>query len=199
MNTYCRALLIIINIRTHYSIIMIPKITFLFLFSLFTLTTMAQTRPLPADSILSQAFAKARLENKKVFVIFHASWCGWCRKMDAAMNDTACKPFFDANYIVEHLTILESKDKKNLENPGAEELYKKHAPADSGIPYWMIYDTKGTVIADATMPDGSNAGCPASVQEVTHLINTLKRSSNIDEKTSSAIFERFRKNEPVKR
>lgn len=160
---------------------------------------MAQTRPLPADTILSKAFSKARLENKKVFVIFHASWCGWCRKMDAAMNDAACKPFFDANYIVEHLTILESKDKKSLENPGAEELYKKHAPADSGIPYWMIYDAKGTVIADATMPNGSNAGCPASVQEVTHFINTLRRSSNMDEKTSSAIFERFRKNEPVKK
>jgi hypothetical protein len=48
------------------------------------------------------------------------------------------------------------------------------------------------------MPDGSNAGCPATADEVTHLINTLKRSSSIDEKTSKAIFERFRRNEPVK-
>ncbi|HTG54955.1 MAG TPA: thioredoxin family protein, partial [Niabella sp.] len=66
---------------------------------------MAQQTPLPADSILSRALSKAKAEKKNVFVIFHASWCGWCRKMDAAMNDAACKPFFDANYVVEHLTI----------------------------------------------------------------------------------------------
>lgn len=177
---------------------MIRKIIWLFLFTGITLASTAQTSPLPADSILSKAFKKAKIENKKVFVIFHASWCGWCRKMDAAMNDPACKPFFDAHYVTEHLTILESKDKKNLENPGAEELYKKHAPADSGIPFWIIYDAKGTVVADAKMPDGSNAGCPATIKEVEHLISTLKRSSNINEETSKAIFERFRKNESVK-
>ena len=179
---------------------MLHKLTVLlvFTFTVFTVRSMAQQTPLPADSILSRALSKAKAEKKNVFVIFHASWCGWCRKMDAAMNDPACKPFFDANYVVEHLTILESKDKKNLENPGAEALFKKYAPADSGIPFWLIYDAQGMLIADAKMPDGSNAGCPATVNEVAHLIQTLKRSSSIDEKTSKAIFERFRRNEPVK-
>ena len=177
---------------------MIPKFALLLLFTGFTMVSMAQISPLPVDTILSRAFHKAKAENKNVFIIFHASWCGWCRKMDAAMSDPACKPFFDANYVVEHLTILESKDKKHLENPGAEALFKKYAPADSGIPFWLIYDAKGTLIADAKMPDGSNAGCPATTNEVTHLINTLQRSSSIDEKTGKAIFERFRRNEPVK-
>ncbi len=170
----------------------------LLLFTGFAIGSKAQASSLPADSILQKAFNKARLERKKVFIIFHASWCGWCRKMDAAMNDPACKPFFDANYVVEHLTILESKDKKHLENPGAEALFKKYAPADSGIPFWLIYDAKGAVIADAGMPDGNNAGCPATVDEVTHLISTLKASSSIDEKTGKAIFERFRRNELIK-
>jgi len=177
---------------------MIHKLTLLLLFTAVTAVSIAQKEPLPADSVLSRALSKAKAEKKNVFIIFHASWCGWCKKMDVAMSDPACKPFFDANYVVEHLTILESKDKKNLENPGAEALFKKHAPADSGIPFWLIYDAEGRLIADAKMPDGSNAGCPATADEVTHLINTLKRSSSIDEKTSKAIFERFRRNEPVK-
>lgn len=177
---------------------MIPKLALLFLFTGFTLVVSAQSPPLSADTLLSKAFSKAKAEKKNVFIIFHASWCGWCRKMDAAMSDPACKPFFDANYVVEHLTILESKDKKQLENPGAEALFKKYAPADSGIPFWLIYDASGALIADAKMPDGSNAGCPATADEVAHLVNTLKSSSSIDEKTSKVIFERFRRNEPVK-
>jgi thioredoxin-related protein len=104
---------------------MIHKLTLLLLFTAFTAVSIAQKEPLPADSVLSRALSKAKAEQKNVFIIFHASWCGWCKKMDAAMSDPACKPFFDANYVVEHLTILESKDKKNLENPGAEALFKK--------------------------------------------------------------------------
>lgn len=177
---------------------MIRKNVLLILLTGFTLALFAQQAPPSADAILSKAFSKAKAEKKNVFIIFHASWCGWCRKMDAAMNDPACKPFFDANYVIAHLTILESKDKKNLENPGAEDLYKKYAPADSGIPFWIIYSAAGNVIADAKMPDGKNAGCPAAINEVDHLMNTLKRSSKIDEKTSIAVYDRFRKNEPVK-
>ncbi|WP_114792288.1 thioredoxin family protein [Niabella yanshanensis] len=177
---------------------MVPKLALLFLFTGFTMVVTAQSTPVSADTILARAFSKAKKEKKNVFIIFHASWCGWCRKMDAAMSDPACKPFFDANYIVEHLTILESKDKRQLENQGAEALFKKYAPADSGIPFWLIYDAKGTLIADAKMPDGSNAGCPATADEVAHLIHTLKRSSSIGEETSKAIFERFRRNESVK-
>jgi len=114
------------------------------------------------------------------------------------MNDAACKKFFNDNYVIEHLTILESEDKKELENPGAEELYKKYAPEHSGIPFWLVYDAKGGIIGDAVMPDGNNSGCPAAVPEVEHLIKVLKKSSKMDNKSEKAIFDRFRKNEPAR-
>ncbi len=179
---------------------MIKNLLCVLLLSSISVISFAQQTPPSADEVLKKAFATAKKEKKNVFLMFHASWCGWCRKMDTAMNDAVCKQFFQDNYVIEHLTILESDGKKNLENPGAEELYKKHAntPKSSGIPFWIVFDADGKVIADAKMPDGSNTGCPAAVEEVEHFISVLKKSSKIDEKTSKIIFDRFRKNEPVR-
>lgn len=179
---------------------MLKNILSLLLLAQISISLSAQNTPLSADEVLKKAFAKAKTEKKNVFVLFHASWCGWCRKMDTAMADSVCKPFFDKNYVIEHLTIQESDDKKNLENPGAEELYKKHAntPKSGGIPFWIVYDANGKVLGDAKMPDGNNSGCPAAAEEVEHFISVLKKSSKMDDKTSKAIFIRFRKNEPVR-
>lgn len=179
---------------------MIKNLFCVLLLSSISVISFAQQTPPSADDVLKKAFAKAKTEKKNVFLMFHASWCGWCRKMDTAMNDAVCKKFFQDNYVIEHLTILESDDKKNLENPGAEELYKKHAntPKSSGIPFWIVFDANGKVIADAKMPDGSNTGCPAAVNEVEYFITVLKKSSKLDEQTSKIIFDRFRKNEPVR-
>jgi thioredoxin-related protein len=58
-----------------------------------------------ADSVLKEACSKAANQQKKVMVIFHASWCGWCQKMDASLNDSSIKPFFDKNFVITHLTI----------------------------------------------------------------------------------------------
>ncbi len=179
---------------------MLKNIFSLLLLTTISVTTMAQATPPSADEVLKKAFAKAKVEKKNVFIMFHASWCGWCRKMDTAMNDPECKKFFQDNYVIEHLVIQESDDKKALENPGAEELYKKHAntPRSGGIPFWIVYDAKGNVIADAKMPNGDNSGCPAAKEEVDHFISVLKKSSKIDEKTTKIVFDRFRKNEPVR-
>src|ERR1700730_10298358 len=90
---------------------------FLFVFPLSGSTrAIAQQAPPSADNILKEAYQQAAKENKNVFIIFHASWCGWCHKMDSSMNDEKLKPFFDKNYIVVHLTVDESRDKKELEN-----------------------------------------------------------------------------------
>ena len=40
----------------------------------------AQEKPKSADEILKTTFEQAKLENKNVIIMFHASWCGWCKK-----------------------------------------------------------------------------------------------------------------------
>src|SRR6188472_3318713 len=97
------------------------KYFFFLLFSLLTTVVFAQQVP-SADQILKEARAQAAKENKNVMVIFHASWCGWCHKMDTSLNDASVKKFFDDNFVIRHLVVFESKGKENLENPGALEM-----------------------------------------------------------------------------
>jgi thioredoxin-related protein len=183
------------------------KITRLFpivlLLVLFASSAGAQTGATPppaAQTIIDGVCKKAVKENKKVLLIFHASWCGWCHKMDTALNDASCKPFFDKNYVIEHLTVQESPGKKNLENPGAEALLEKFNGKNQGIPYWVILDKDGKLLFDSQMRSagtegtGSNIGCPASEEEVKAFIKILQQTSSLTDAELKIIAERFAKN-----
>src|SRR6188474_3755397 len=90
----------------------------------------AQKAPLSAEEIMKEAFVSAKKQNKKVLVMFHASWCGWCHKMDTSLNDASVKKFFDDNFVIRHLVVAESDRKKNLENPGGQEMLEKYEGKD---------------------------------------------------------------------
>lgn len=167
------------------------------------LVNLAQAQaPQSADAIMSEAYAVAKAQNKKVFVMFHASWCGWCHKMDAAMNEPEMKKYFDDNFVIRHLVVMEPEAKKNLENPGGAEMMKKYYGDKSGIPYWLVFDANGNLLADSKMraegdgPEkGNNVGCPASEEEVAYFIGILKKTTNLKEAELTLISQRFRKNE----
>lgn len=163
----------------------------------FTLILNAQ--PPAATVVINKSKEEAAKENKKVFVIFHASWCGWCHKMDAAMNEPGLKSFFKNNYVVTHLTVLESKDKKHLENPGGEKLLAEYHGDQGGIPFWYIIDKNGKLLADSRLDNtdgtkGDNVGCPARPEEVSYFIKVLKNTSSLNDKQLAAIKARFLKN-----
>lgn len=160
-----------------------------------------QTTP-AADVVMKAAYEKAAKENKNVLVIFHASWCGWCHKMDASLNDSSCKQFFDDNYVIAHLVVNESKGKEQLENPGAEEFKTKYHGKDQGLPFWLIFDKKGKLLADSKMrqpgdgPEkGENSGCPAAENEVNFFLGLLKKTSHLTDAQLDIIGKRFRLNE----
>lgn len=166
-------------------------------------TSHAQRGPLSADEVLQQALQQASKEKKNVMIIFHASWCGWCHKMDNSINDVSCKKFFDDNYVIRHLVVDESRDKKDLENPGADELRAKYNGDNEGIPFWLIFDNDGNLLADSQLrpagagldAKGENVGCPAAEKEVDHFISVLKKTSHITASEEAAIKKRFRQNE----
>ncbi len=169
----------------------------LFLFAV-TIIAQQQKQTVPANEILDAAYKAATVENKKVLLIFHASWCGWCHKMDSSINNPSCKKFFTDNYIITHLVVHESEGKKQLENAGAHDVLKKYKAFESGIPFWVVLDKNGNLLYDSFIKnaDGSTTiiGCPASAKEITAFVKILKASSSLNDKELAVIMEVFRKN-----
>ncbi|MCK0132346.1 thioredoxin family protein [Flavobacteriaceae bacterium F08102] len=151
----------------------------------------SEAAPKSADAILKAASAKAAKENKNVFIIFHASWCGWCKKMDAKMADPAIKSYFDDNYVIDHLVVLEAPDKKNLENPGASELMAKYKANRSGIPFFLIFNPAGELLEDSFNSDMKNIGCPAQPEEIEEFARILKTTSKLKKNEIAEIAAKF--------
>ncbi|MCK5822001.1 MAG: thioredoxin family protein [Bacteroidales bacterium] len=176
-------------------LILLLAIPFLF----FQFTPIETDDPLPASKILKTAKKQARKEGKNVFIMWHASWCGWCHRMDKQMNDPEVKEFFDANYVIIHLVAKESKDNKHLENPGSDEMLAKYKGDKSGIPFWVILDKKGDLLADSFMrtvgedmePKLTNSGCPGHRNEVDHFIKVLKETSEMKDEDLAKIDKLF--------
>lgn len=166
----------------------------------------AQTTPPSADAVLKDAIKEAKAQKKKVFIMFHASWCGWCHKMDDAMNEPEMKPYFDKSFVIKHLTVMENKPElKKTENPGAAEMLKKYNSDGFGIPVWFIFDTDGKLLVDSHLrPEGVGMevkgkniiGCPAAKEEVDSFIKSLKLTTKLTDAELAKIAARFRKNDP---
>jgi thioredoxin-related protein len=167
-----------------------------------TATAQVANAPESAQAIMKEACVLAGQQGKQVIVIFHASWCGWCHKMENSINDPACKKFFDDHYVIRYMVVDESDDKKNLENPGANEMRNKYNGAGQGIPFWLVFDKDGKLLADSKMrkagegPEaGTNTGCPANADEVAFFMTILKKTTGATDGEMTGISERFRKNE----
>lgn len=185
------------NYKNHPAL---KNLALLFLAGLFTFSQLrAQETPLSADEVLQQAYQQAAKEKKNVFLMFHASWCGWCHRMDDAMNDSICKKLFTDNYVICHLVVKETGEKKKLENPGADALLAKYHGDKSGIPFWLIFDKQGNLLADSQIrPEGAgletagkNVGCPAQQEEIAHFLKVLKQTSSLNKKQLAVINSRF--------
>jgi thioredoxin-related protein len=176
------------------------KLIFLTFSLLFTGLVIGQTAPESSSQILDKAYKQAAEEKKNILVVFHASWCGWCKKFEASVNDSSCKAYFDRSYVIVYLDILETS-KKELENPGAINIFDQYGGKGGGVPYFLFFDKKGKLLADskfkpAVSPDAKpeNIGCPTTEEEIAAFVEKLKKTSKISEADIAAISERFKKN-----
>lgn len=174
------------------------KILFATLILILQITQIQAQSPAPAKEILSKALEQAKKEKKKVFLMYHASWCGWCKKMDKAIEDASCKAIFDKNFVIIHLTVQETEQNKKLENEGAAELLIQHNGANEGLPFWVFLDDKGKIIENAklrksgeSLDKGQNIGCPAAENEVEAFIEKLQLVGNFSKDDLTAIRKRF--------
>ena len=131
-----------------------------------------------ASAVLDAAVTRARTEHKNVLVHFGASWCTWCRHLDAMLEGPELGALFDDHYVITHLTIMESADSKALENPGALEVAEAAAGPISGVPFFMFLDGEGQAIATSiALPNGGNIGHPVTAEEIEAFIGLLEKTA----------------------
>lgn len=131
-----------------------------------------------AGEVLNAALAEARMDGKNVLVHFGASWCTWCKRLDALLEGPEFGGLFHDNYVIAHLTIMESADKKALENPGAQQMVDEAVSEIGGVPFYMFFDGDGNRIATSlAMPNGGNIGHPVQPDEIDAFVGLLAKTA----------------------
>lgn len=185
-NYYCKKtteeqkkqLNIFINSRISLGDFMLKKIIAIVLF--ISIPVFSQvSKPVPAEKILNTALAEAKADNKNVFVFYHASWCGWCRRLEKAITSDELKKIFENNFVITHIDVLERDEKvAELENPGGRATMKKYGGEKSGLPFYVFLDAKGNKIADSNvMPGNTNIGYPGAPEEINSFIGIIKKAA----------------------
>ncbi|WP_294201766.1 DUF255 domain-containing protein [Chryseobacterium sp. sg2396] len=146
-----------------------------------------------ADVILKKALTEAKAKNKNVLLMFHASWCKWCHTMENNMKLPETKPVFEKKFVTAYVDVQEMGDKKKLENPGGEELMNRYKGKDAGLPFWLILNAKGEVLADSFNDKKENLGCPSTAEEVDVFLAKLKKSSRMNDNELQAVRKAFLK------
>ena len=146
-------------------------------------TSFTQQKPKHADEILKSAISQANYYNKNVLVIFHSTWCGWCKKLIKVVNASEISSIFSNHFVVTYIDVRERGEMiKLVENPGGQQLMSKLGGANSGIPYYVFLDSKGNVMA-------SEDGYPRR-KGVPGFVARIKRSAkNIDNGSLNKIAE----------
>ena len=143
-----------------------------------------------AATLVSSAVREAKAEHKGVIVIFHASWCGWCKQLDKSMDVPAFKSVLSKDFVVLHVTVMEDKNHLADENPGGVDLMTKMGGANAGLPFFAALSSDGQVVADSKLiepgsPKPQNMGFPTEKIEIDHFLAMLKAAnpqvSNEDE------------------
>ena len=74
------------------------------------------------------------------------NWCGWCRALDAVMDEPEVKPFMDAHFVVVpvDVTSVEFKIDRN-----AAVLQRFGVTKVGGVPWLIVADADGKVVASS--------------------------------------------------
>ena len=121
----------------------------------------------PANELLSEGLAKAKKDEKRLFLVFGSPTCIWCKYLEKYHGDEQVKKVVDKYFVIVKVDIVA--------NPGGEELYKKYG-SDRGVPAWTVLAPDLKVVSDSG--DGKdNVGFPYEKKEVEHYIKAMRTAA----------------------
>jgi uncharacterized protein YyaL (SSP411 family) len=178
------------------------KIIYRIIFLIFLINPAVYSQDLEPDSaqnIINHSMIQALSTNKNIFVVFHASWCTWCKWLDTAFESPEIKPIMEKYYVITKIDVKEfGKKIEILENPGGQKLLGKFG-GKSGLPFLVVLNRNGKMIANSNMmPKNQNIGYPGSKEEIAAFIKLLKKTTpQITSKHMSIISDYLIKNTPL--
>jgi len=158
--------------------------------------------PPAAMTLVHQAEAQAAQQHKNVLVIFHASWCGWCHRLDGFLSDKTIAPIMDKSFVILHVDVLEDAKHKAQENPGGEALLESLNGKDQGIPYYAIFTPKDKLLINSRGPVKGKAGVtgnigyPGAPEEIAYFMKMMGYGPSMSESDRSTIESWLKANAP---
>ena len=146
------------------------RMTRIFPILLFIGLAWGQTNKVPSiQVVMDSAFKTAKNENRHILLIFHTSWCDYCKLLidGLAINDS--KIFFDENFI---LTTINPFDEKA--NAGAMNYFEELLEGNiKTYPSTFIIDESGKKL-------DHYYGYPSSESKIDSLTSILNKYSRFD-------------------
>jgi thiol:disulfide interchange protein len=127
-----------------------------------------QAPALEAQAQFDAALARAKAENKRVFMHFGAPWCGWCHELENWMATPSVAAILARDYVDLKIDVDRMK--------GAADVQKRFpASASSGIPWFAVLDGDGKTLADSGAGN-DNIGFPSTDEEIARFVALLDKS-----------------------
>ncbi len=103
-----------------------------------------------AHAEIKEALTKARVEHKRVIVVFGANWCHDCHVLDAAFHRPDLARIIAANYEVVHVDIGKGQKNQDLAT-------KYEVPLKRGIPGLAVIEADGKLVYSQKNGEFENA------------------------------------------
>ena len=95
-----------------------------------------------ARADLGKAVTRARLERKRLLVVFGGNWCSDCIALDRRLHEPPAASIMDASYILVHVDIGQGDKNKDVVKQCGVSLAK-------GVPAVAVLDSDGSVLYSA--------------------------------------------------
>jgi protocatechuate 3,4-dioxygenase beta subunit len=127
-----------------------------------------------AQAMLSEALANARADDRRVFLILSASWCGPCRMLARFL--AAHKGELERHYVFVKLDIS-----RDAHADAIRERYEGKDAAN-GVPWYIILDGDGKPLITSNAEEAeeygsTNIGFPSSPTGIEHFLKMLKQTA----------------------